>query len=50
MFHLISQSMVTIALVTLLFLADPKLSLIISITLGSAYLVIFKYIKGILDE
>tara|TARA_B100000035_G_C21035576_1_gene570731 strand:+ start:271 stop:2088 length:1818 start_codon:yes stop_codon:yes gene_type:complete len=50
MFHLISQSMVTIALVTLLFLADPKLSLIISITLGSAYLVIFKYIKGILER
>ena len=50
MFHLIAQSMVTIALVTLLFLADPKLSLIISIVLGSAYLIIYKYIKGILER
>ena len=50
MFHLISQSMVTITLVTLLFFADPKLSLIISIVLGSAYLIIYKYIKGILER
>ena len=50
MFHLISQSMVTITLVTLLFFADPKLSLIISIVLGSAYLIIYKDIKCILER
>ena len=37
MFYLISQSIVTFALVTLLFIADPELSLIISFTLCLSY-------------
>jgi ABC-type multidrug transport system fused ATPase/permease subunit len=41
--ELIAKGMVTIALITLLVLADPKLSLIVGLSLGTAYALIYKF-------
>jgi|TARA_B100001741_G_C16552297_1_gene600084 ABC-type multidrug transport system fused ATPase/permease subunit len=43
---LITQSAVTLALITLLILVDPKLTLIVGITLGIAYGLIYKFTKS----
>jgi len=50
MFNLISQSIVAIALISLLFVVDPELSLIISFTLCLTYALVFKLIKNILSR
>jgi len=41
--NLISQSAVTIAIITLLILVDPKLTLIVGLVLGSAYGIVYKF-------
>ena len=43
---LITQSAVTIALITLLFLVEPKLTLIVGLTLSIAYALIYKFTKS----
>lgn len=48
--ELIAQSMVTIALITLLFFANPKLTIIIGLTLGFAYLIIFNFVRRYLSK
>ena len=50
MLNLIAQSIVTIALITLLTLTDPKLALIVSLTLVTAYFLIYKFIRGFLNR
>ena len=54
MFDLIAKGMVSFALIVLLIVADPKLTLIVSLFLGGAYAFIFyfikKYLKRIADE
>jgi ABC-type bacteriocin/lantibiotic exporter with double-glycine peptidase domain len=54
MFDLIAKGMVSIALIVLLIVADPKLTLIVSFFFGGAYAFIFyfikKYLKRIADE
>ena len=47
---LISKSMVTIALIFLLIIANPKLALLIGFSLGGAYLLIFYFIRGYLNR
>ena len=46
--NLIAQSAVAIALLILLIVVDPKLALIVGITLATAYGLIFKITKGLL--
>ena len=43
---LIAQSFVTLALITLLIIVDPKLTLLVGLTLGSAYGLIYKLSRG----
>ena len=45
---LITQSTVSIALMILLILVDPKLTLIVGLTLGLAYTLIYKFTKSII--
>jgi len=45
MFQIISQTLVTITLVTLLIIVNPKISLIIFLTFFFTYLILFKVIK-----
>ncbi len=47
---LISKGVVTIALITLLVVADPKLALLLSLSLGSSYLIIFYFVRNYLDR
>ena len=47
--ELIAQSMVVIALIALLFIADPKLTAIVGLSLGIAYLLIFNLVKKYLS-
>lgn len=47
---LISQSAVAIALLTLIILTDPKLALIIIFTLGTIYILIYKFTRGTLHR
>ena len=47
---LIAKSMVTISLIILLIIANPKLALIIGFSLGGAYLLIFYFIRGYLNQ
>ena len=48
--ELISRSFVAVALITLLIIADPKLTFIVSITLGVAYLLIYSLIRSYLNR
>ena len=48
--ELIAKGMLTIALIVLLIIADPKLALIVGISLGGAYLIIFFLIRGYLSK
>ena len=48
--ELIAKGMLTIALIALLIIADPKLALIVGISLGGAYLIIFFLIRGYLSK
>lgn len=48
--EIIAKSMTTLALITLLFLANPKLTLITGFLLGGAYLIIFYFIRSYLRK
>ena len=48
--EIIAKSMVAIALITLLFLANPKLTLIIGLLLGGTYMLIFYFIRSYLRK
>tara|TARA_B100001057_G_scaffold242625_1_gene242950 strand:+ start:8059 stop:9819 length:1761 start_codon:yes stop_codon:yes gene_type:complete len=48
--EIIAKSMITLALITLLFLANPKLTLITGFLLGGAYLIIFYFIRSYLRK
>ena len=48
--NLISQSLVTIAIITLIIIADPKLALIVGFTLGGAYGIFFYFIRDYLNR
>ena len=48
--ELITKTMVTIALITLLFIADPKLALVVGISLSCAYLIVFYFVKKNLSQ
>jgi len=48
MMTLITQSVVAIALLTLLILIDPKLAFIVGLTLAAAYALIFKFTRSLL--
>jgi ATP-binding cassette, subfamily B, bacterial PglK len=50
MMELIAKGMVTIALIILLFLTDPKLALIVGFTLGGAYGLVFYFIKRFINQ
>jgi ABC-type multidrug transport system fused ATPase/permease subunit len=50
MMSLIAQGAVAIALLTLLILIDPKLALIVGVTLATAYALIFKATRGFLTS
>lgn len=47
---IIAKSMVTIALIILLIVIDPKLALIVGLSLGGAYLLIFYFVRKYLDR
>ena len=46
----ISNTMIVILLISLLMLVDPKLTLIVSFTLGVAYGLIFKLVRKFLNH
>ena len=48
--EIIAKGMVAIALITLLFLANPKLTLIIGLLLGGTYILIFYFIRSYLRK
>ena len=48
--NLISQSAVTIAIITLLILVDPKLTLIVGLVLGLAYGIVYKFIGAFISR
>ena len=48
--ELIAKSLITIALIILLLLADPKLALIVGFSLGAAYLLIFSFVRSFLNQ
>jgi len=50
MINLISQGTVAIALLTLLILIDPKLALIVGLTLATSYALIFNASRGLLSR
>ena len=48
--ELIAKSMIAIALIALLFIVDPKLSLIVGSSLGGVYLIIFLFVRNYLNR
>jgi ATP-binding cassette, subfamily B, bacterial PglK len=50
MMNLITQSAVTITLLILLILVDPKLTLIVTLTLGAAYGLMYKFSKNLVNQ
>jgi ABC-type multidrug transport system fused ATPase/permease subunit len=48
--ELIAKGIVTIALITLLIITDPKLAFIVGLSLGSAYLIIFYIVRKYLNQ
>lgn len=48
--ELISKSIVTLALISLIVLADPKLTLVVGLSLGSAYILIYFYVRNYLNR
>ena len=50
LFELISKSIVTITLITLIILVDPKLTFIVGLSLGSAYCLIFYFVRNYLKR
>ena len=48
--ELIAKSLIAIALIILLFIVDPILTMIVGSSLGSAYLLIFYFVRNYLDK
>jgi len=48
--ELIAKSLIAIALITLLFIVDPILAMIVGSSLGSAYVLIFYFVRNYLDK
>ena len=48
--ELIAKSLIAIALITLLFIVDPILAMIVGSSLGSAYVLIFHFVRNYLDK
>ncbi len=48
--ELISKSMVVIAIITLLVIVDPKLTLIVGLSLGSVYCLVFYFVRSHLNK
>jgi ABC-type multidrug transport system fused ATPase/permease subunit len=48
--ELIAKGMVTIAIITLLIIVDPKLTLIVGLSLSGAYLIIFYFVSKFLNR
>lgn len=48
--ELIAKSLITITLVSLLIISDPKIALIIGLSLGLAYIFIFYFVRNILKK
>lgn len=48
--ELISKGIVTLALISLIILADPKLTLVVGLSLGSAYILIYFYVRNYLNR
>jgi ABC-type multidrug transport system fused ATPase/permease subunit len=48
--ELIAKGAVTIALITLLIIADPKLTLIVGLSLAASYLLIFYFVRNYLNR
>ena len=48
--ELIAKSILTITILTLLFIADPKLTLIVGLSIGFAYLLAFYFVRNFLDR
>ena len=48
--ELISKGIVTLALISLIILADPKLTLVVGLLLGSAYILIYFYVRNYLNR
>ena len=48
--NLISQGAVAISIITLLILVDPKLTLLVGLTLGTAYILIFKFTQNFITR
>ena len=49
-FEIIAKSLVTIAIISLLFLVNPKLTFVVGILLGGIYIIIFYFIKNYLRK
>ena len=50
MMELIAKGMVTISLIILLIIINPKLALIVGLSLGGAYLIIFYFVRNYLSK
>ena len=48
--ELIAKSILTVAITTLLFSIDPKLTLIVGLSLSSAYLLVFYFVRNFLNR
>ena len=48
--ELIAKSILTIVIITLLFLVDPKLTIIVGLSIGFAYLIVFYFVRNFLDQ
>ena len=48
--ELIAKGMITISLITLLLIANPKLAIIVGVSLGAAYSLIFYFIRNFLNR
>lgn len=48
--ELIAKSILTIVIITLLFSVDPKLTLIVGLSIGFAYLVVFYFVRNLLNR
>lgn len=49
-FEIIAKGLVTIAIISLLFLVNPKLTFVVGILLGGIYIIIFYFIKNYLRK
>jgi ABC-type multidrug transport system fused ATPase/permease subunit len=50
MIGLITHSTISIAIVSLLIFVDPKIAIIVALTLGSSYIFVFKFVRRIVTQ